>query len=535
MMEGQVEGGPTKKRRTNYSYIPEDVKKRVVAYAFNHGTRPAARLFNISEGTIRSWRLRDFDKQTPVLSRGRKVTYGTDLDEELYLGLMAMLSERQLITVDMFTEYSKKIIDERRPELNFKCSRGWIDKFLNRHNLTVTKSDIGKVMHIIECSELDFEHFSSSNNNNSHSFLESPPEMDQQQQQDLEIATNEITAATTESIDQTSYIINNSACSSANSLTDTPTNENGEFTTAAATPVRTTATMSSPQQPGQLHSKSSKIVASGYNSYLPPDMGGNMSEREQRKQRDVAKSRHIMDIVGKLNVVSAAAANATAQAVPTSNNNNTTTTATTSTAGMDTQKRQEVVEYARVNGYRSAERMFGVPKTTIITWVKKGSKAAPTRKRTASKDGKMASGLDAGIIGNNSGSVDLHRANSSPLKANNIHGGGVPPTSTPLGGGVGNGGSFGIKHNTSPAQRGQGIPPTNTSPLDIRGGTAEGQILAWALEKRRQGIAVTFDGLCDQALSYVSQDNPGSAYSSTRRWVDQLLNLKLKDVLNVHI
>lgn len=510
-MEGQAEGGPTKKRRTNYSYIPEDVKKRVVDYAFKHGTRPAARLFNISEGTIRSWKLRGFDKQHPVLSRGRKVTYGRDLDEELYLGLMAMLSERQLITVDMFTEYSKKIIDERRPELNFKCSRGWIDKFLNRHNLTVAKSEVGKVMHIVERPELDLEHFttatiSNSNSISNESYLESNP------LPDLEIRASD-------SIDLTPYSASsNSACSTSHSLMDTPPiNENGDYE------MTVTATKETTPQPQQSHSKSSKIVASGYNSYLPPDMGGRLSEREQKKQKDVAKSRHIMDIVGKLNVV------ASTSAAPPASLSATTT-------NLDPQKRLEVVEYAKIHGCRSAEKMFGVPETTVIAWVKKASNKAPPRKRTSSRDDGRRS---ASSGGDSASSIDSHRVNSSPFKVNSTHGGIPAASSTPVGRGNNSqgtvmGNSFTPHTNTQVNITGS-HGPSYSSSINTGAGSAEERILAWAIEQKRKGETLTFDSLCDQALAYVSQENPGSAYSSTRRWVDQFLNLKLKDVLNVHM
>ena len=124
------------------------------------------------------------------------------------------------------------------------------------------------------------------------------------------------------------------------------------------------------------------------------------------------------------------------------------------------------------------------------------------------------------------------------LKANSGNGG-IPSTTggSPLG--VGNNPLVGVgtAHSNSPTLanigRGHGLLPANNGPLDITGGRAGEKILAWAMEQRRIGKTVTFDGLCDQALAFVSQDNPGSAYSSTRRWVDHFLNLKMKDVLDV--
>lgn len=418
------------------------MKKKVVDYTMQHGTRPAARLFNISEGTIRSWKLRGFDKQIPVVTRGRKVTYGQDLDEELYLGLMAMLSEKDIITVDQFTDYAKKIIDERRPELNFKCSRGWIDKFLNRHNLVVVKSEVSKVMHIVERQES--EHF-NSNSNDVYYEVESG----------LDVPGNNSTVSPSAFV-LAAHLNNSSSASSPDHTPQkrdwTELNENGNNHT-----------------PNAKYSK----TASGYNSYLQGGGGGvgeNLSEKEQKKNRDAAKSLHVIDIVEKLDVISY-----------------------TNTSSLDPQRRLEVIQHATVHGSRSAERLYGVPETTVKFWLKKAS--------IVSSYG-IGSHAEGNSIPGNSNAI---------LEASGVAEG------HPRG--------HAAKFPSSGAAEG-------SRELGIG---LETKILAWALERRLSGEVVTFDGLCDQALSFVSQGNPSSAYSSTRRWVEQFLNLNVKDALSVQM
>ena len=452
-----------KKRRTNYSYIPEDVKKKVVDYANKHGTRPTARFFNISEGTIRSWKLRGFDKHTPVITRGRKVTYGQDLDDELHLGLIALINEQQIITVDQFTEYAKKIIDERRPELNFKCSRGWIDKFLNRHNLMVTRSDAHKLMHIVEKEEIQLFRKSSS--------VSSTPS--QQQQPHVQDESSHESGTNENSMEVTSgpvgfVVVGHEINTSASPPETTPTpqqqpedgwnGQNGNLLASPTTP--------------QKYSK----TAAGYNSYLEGGVvNRSLSEKEQRKQKEIAKSMHVMDIVEKLDIISNSGG-------------------TSNTAGLDPQTRAEVVKHARQHGVGSAERKYGIPESTIGHWVKK--------------------------VG--SGPISEHNnvaiAQLPSMNHNNHTGPGVH--------------AMAINH--TPVHRDLASPGGSVMVSGVRrGGEIEANILAWALERRLNGEAVTFDGLCDQALAFVSQENPGSAYSSTRKWVDQFLNMKLKDVLTV--
>lgn len=558
-LQGNTEaegGGPRKKRRTNYSYIPEDVKKKVVDYAKIHGTRPAARLFNISEGTIRSWKMRGFNKPTPTIARGRKVTYGQDLDNELYLGLMAMISEQEIITVDQFTEYAKKIIVERRPDLNFKCSRGWIDKFLSRHKLGVTKSDAAKVMHIVEQSEV-VKHSSKSMSSSLY-----------HQPKDTYFATAD---------------------------------ESSEMSLAMAQP----GTQDSPPPGLERHDSSENgsltpltdKAPSGYNSYLPSEeVTEALSEKEQKKQRDAAKSMHVRDIMGKLDEISGSSGRAGNGA-----------------GNIDEQQHLEIVRHAHLHGSKSAEKKYGVPETTVNYWLQKTQLSNEQAMAAVAAAKKMPVPLEHTLVVQGSRvtipnkNIIIAQGGSLPPPANKHHvyvkqgatnvpvsnkpayvthgmamseqafivqGEGVPvqkeQTFVVQGGGLPmqkeqaflvqgprtsahNDHTFVVQGSTQaheevyvtqaskmatnisgnqrhgPPQLVLGTDPAPTAAI----GETEMQVLLWALEQKRNGQEVTFDGLCDQALCYISQDNPSSAYSSTRKWVDQFLNLKVRNLLNV--
>ena len=400
-----------------------EVKEKVVEYANQHGTKPAGRLFNISEGTIRSWRQRGFDKDTPTANRGRKVTYGKELDDELYQGLMAMKSDGNLVTIDQFSYYAKKLIDEKKPELNFKCSRGWVDKFFKRHNLTVTKSEVGKVMNIVEC-EMKSEDYSNDYANNSNECI--IEYSDETEIQNGEISPGEDT--------DSNYIFN-----SSHNFTEQITQKRYRTESEDDTSDELT--------PSKIHKPSTTF-------HLATD---NLPDP---KVQEIA---NLLSTIGKMD----------ASIKPRNKFNR--------------QKKLEVVEHAEIHGSKSAERLFNVPETTVRSWVKKFS---ITNEQAISLRAEEEKRL---LDGGNESSSLQSRVNSGTHSQFN-----------------------GKRAGTSDGKR-----------------EIEACVLAWAAEKKRRGECVTFDGLCDQALMFISQENPGSAYSSTRKWVDQFLNLKIRDVLNM--
>lgn len=492
-----------KKRRINYSYIPEDVKKKVVEYAMEHGTRPAARLLNISEGTIRSWKVRGLNRIIPTVTRGRKVTYGKDLDDELFQGLKAMINAGQLVTIDHFSEYAKKKIDERKPELNFKCSRGWIDKFFNRHNLTMSKSAVSKVMHIVERENVILDG-------------------DEDEDTDRNVLS--------ESMDELEFTANSSTASSpllnhSNQSTPGRKRERSDFSEGDGDAPR--------------NSKMSKIAAtlqalisSSSNSV---DATTSSSDNTSQSQ-EMEKALHVLSIIEKLD-----------------------TSVNTVRSEFDPQRRTEVVQYAKQHGTRNAEKKFGVPETTIRFWVKKISQdkklfgsmsnhsitsatttaAAAAVREVAGDEETSSSRSDCnsdttpnnrtGLDSNNNVEYCHNRTATTACNNHDDREMAIAVVAT-------------TQQQQLQQQRQQRqhdheqqviISEEDGNDKDTCPSQEELQMLVWALHQIQQGEPVSFDGLCDQAFVFVSQENPSSAYSSTRKWVNRFLDTKIGDLLNV--
>ena len=509
------------------------------------------------------------------------MTYGQDLDNELYLGLMAMISEQEIITVDQFTEYAKKIIVERRPDLNFKCSRGWIDKFLSRHKLGVTKSEAAKVMHIVEQSEV-VKHPSKTSSASSSSVYHQP--------KDTYFANMEMATAADESPEMSLTLAQPPGMhdSPPPGLERHDSSENGSLT--------------------PLTDK----VPSGYNSYLPSEeVTESLSEKEQKKQRDAAKSMHVRDIMGKLDEISSGSGRGSGGGGGSGGN-------------IDEQQRLEVVRHAHLHGSKSAEKKYGVPETTINYWLQKaqlsneqamaaaaaaakkmpvpiehtlvvqGARVTiPNKNILVAQGGPMPPPANKHHVYVKQGPANAPLSNKHTYVAHGVTPRGVNMSEQAFlvqGGGmaVQNEQAFVMQGGSAPVVQkehafivqGPGTSAHNDHTFVVQGSTqvpvvaheevfvtqasrmatnisgnqrhgppqlvlgtdptpaasigeTKMQVLLWALEQKRNGQEVTFDGLCDQALCYVSQDNPGSAYSSTRKWVDQFLNLKVRDLLNV--
>ena len=410
-------------------------------YAITHGTRPTAQLFDINEPTIRYWKQKGFAQ-----SRGRKITYGKELDNELFAGLLLLKSNGAALTVDVFTDYAKKLIDEKRPELNFKCSRGWLEKFFKRHNLEVVKSPSGKVQNIVE-SKKDL------NPNSMGSLLDIGDDDDDDDDDCGVDSRSGEDPLVPEQI-------------SSKDLVEQNLSED----------------ISPPAKRMQI---STSIIDLETTPICSPTFVSTLVENPQ--DNDI-KTQHLTDILKKLKG---------------------------SQPPHASYQKQEVIEHAKLNGSRSAERKFGVPETTIRYWVKKAKVPLPVLSST------HATGLPA-----DAGSSNLigHTGTSSDFTARQKHSRIDNYSSTPC-----SGTTAGINLPDRDSLGGKGLS-ASLSPDDTQ---AAWRILNWATEQLLQDKLVGFDELCDRALAHVSQTNPSSAYSSTRKWVGQLLQLRLKDLLEV--
>ena len=403
-------------------------------YASRHGTRLAAQLFEINEPTIRYWKHKGFD-----ITRGRKVTYGKELDDELYRGLMALKSGGVAVNVDKFIEYAKKAIDDQRPELNFKCSRGWLEKFFKRHNLAITKSESGKVMDIVR-----------RENDMTQMFGED--DFDELEEEDEEEGENEMSLPTE------GFVLSHTLSESSNQLAEHNISED-TFSSA-------------PKRMRMLSPDHRHVVALGNNS--PSAVPIDPDVLSQQK----AKTLHMMSILKKLK---------------------------STRKSIDSYQKQEVINHAKQHGSRSAERVFGVPETTIRYWVKKNSISDKQSPTPTSSSFSLGSSQPMGLSSS---------AQTTSLMVSPIDGFSAQPHGDGL---IAN----------------KGLANCNTPMCVNTDAEAVAQILLWALTKKSHGECVGFDELCDQVLSFISLTNPKSAFSSTRKWVGEFLDLKVRDILNI--
>jgi len=378
------------------------------------------------------------------------------LDDELFAGLLLLKSNGDPLTVDKFTDYAKKIIDERRPDLNFKCSRGWLEKFFKRHNLEVLKSLSGKVLNIVESKK------QPDPNSTTSSVLDLGDE-DDCDDDNLEIDRSGEEPLVPEQVSSGDLVEQNL------SEDISPPAKRMHFSTSMMdqTSLETTP------------------IAS-------PAFASSLVETPQDTE---VKTQHISDILKKLKG---------------------------SRPPLASYQKQEVIEHAKINGSRSAERKFGVPETTIRYWVKKEVSTPklglPMISPPTSAHASGCLPLDAAT------NLSGHKATPKhPSTGNN---------KSSLSGSISPSGGYAASNSVltgSETLVGKGSSASSV-PDDTR---AAWRILHWATEQLLRDELIGFDELCDRALAHISRSNPGSAYSSTRKWVGQLLELRLRDLLGV--
>lgn len=357
------------------------------------------------------------------------MTYGKELDKELHVGLMALKSNGSAVTVDQFTDYAKKAIDERRPELDFKCSRGWLEKFFKRHNLEVLKSPSGKVMDIVESNkEVDLSYLLR--------LEEDGDDGDEDDSSELNRNAEE------------SFVLGTNIANSSEHLVEQNMSED----------------LSPPAK--RMRLATSMMDQAGVES-LPLSSSPSATDLQDLEAQK-AKMLHIADILKKLK----------GNRPPLTN-----------------YQKQEVIDHARQNGSRSAERKYGVPETTIRYWVKK---AILSPQSEPSLNSVSLSSMSSVLL-------PMEGTNSTSMSYSSLAG---------------------------TAATGQ-ASADETDTFSQNDTLAACQILHWAMDQVLHNERVGFDELCDRALSYISQTNPSSAYSSTRKWVKHVLDLKLRDLLNI--
>ena len=131
----------TKKLRGKYHIVSRKDKIQVIKYAKSNGVRAAGRTFGFSPSTIRVWMAKDLTN--PAVSQrrgqgsGRRVSYGTDIDNKIFQWVIERRNSQLPVTCGMIQNYAAKLVKRERPDLNFFASPGWISRFLKRHSLSV--------------------------------------------------------------------------------------------------------------------------------------------------------------------------------------------------------------------------------------------------------------------------------------------------------------------------------------------------------------------------------------------------------------
>jgi hypothetical protein len=127
---------PTKKVKAAYTIAK---KQQVVKYAKEHSVYQACKHFNLSPGTVGPWMKINFSKENTVVFRiagsGRKLSYPMEKEEQLVAWVLEQRDLHLAVTVQHIVDQARLTIQPSTP--SFQGSRGWIQKFMRRNNLSL--------------------------------------------------------------------------------------------------------------------------------------------------------------------------------------------------------------------------------------------------------------------------------------------------------------------------------------------------------------------------------------------------------------
>jgi len=122
-----------------YQSYSTDQKQEVVNYAKETTVREASRKYNVPRSTVQVW-----CKHGPPMKKekrspgggGRRLSYSHETDEKLLQWVLKQQEKGTPVTRDAIQAQARLLVRDECPE--FKASSGWVEKFLARHNLTIT-------------------------------------------------------------------------------------------------------------------------------------------------------------------------------------------------------------------------------------------------------------------------------------------------------------------------------------------------------------------------------------------------------------
>lgn len=126
-------------KRGKYKAYTVKEKVTIVQEAKTAGLRPIAAKYNLTPSTLAGWMKTDFSKQRNPGGRlsggGRKISYGQDVDSKIISWVLEQREQQIPVSGEMIMAYAKTSVQPQFP--NFQASRGWLDKFMKRHHLSL--------------------------------------------------------------------------------------------------------------------------------------------------------------------------------------------------------------------------------------------------------------------------------------------------------------------------------------------------------------------------------------------------------------
>ena len=133
-----------------------ELKSEAIKYAEIHGNRPASRLFRVDEKRIREWRSKKTEietlvattegKQRKKLTGGGRKPLSTKLEERLLEWITSRYSQGLQVTCKLIMKKAEIIYRDIKgcdnvDDENFKASKGWLNRFAERNNLSLRKQN----------------------------------------------------------------------------------------------------------------------------------------------------------------------------------------------------------------------------------------------------------------------------------------------------------------------------------------------------------------------------------------------------------
>ena len=128
--------------RGKYKHYSHAEKLKIADAARQIGIRPAAKKFKVPVATLQGWKNLSKEKLPSKRVRGvgggRKLTYPAELDDEIMSWFLQQRDQHIPVSQEMVMAKARLMV--KNSNENFLGSRGWLQKFMNRHNLAMRRA-----------------------------------------------------------------------------------------------------------------------------------------------------------------------------------------------------------------------------------------------------------------------------------------------------------------------------------------------------------------------------------------------------------